>query len=78
MSFLYDVTCYTYEEAVSTFGDELPSVDQIGELKVECTWEWQKNVGYKVTVRAARTYTPTIVASPSPFVSFKIDGGEEV
>ena len=42
MSFLYDVTCYTYEKAVSTFGDELPTADQIGELKVECTWEWQK------------------------------------
>ena len=56
MSFLYDVTCYTYEKAVSTFGDELPTVEQIGELKVEST----------------------IVASVSPFVSSKIDGGEEV
>ncbi len=40
---------YTYEEAVSAFGDKLPTKEQLEELKVYCAWEWQNNGGYKVT-----------------------------
>ena len=40
---------YTYDEAVSAFGDKLPTKEQLEELKVYCTWEWQVNGGYKVT-----------------------------
>ena len=40
---------YTYDEAVSAFGDMLPTKEQFDELKVYCTWEWQNNGGYKVT-----------------------------
>jgi len=40
---------YTYDEAVSTFGDMLPTKEQFDELRVYCTWEWQNNGGYKVT-----------------------------
>jgi uncharacterized protein (TIGR02145 family) len=40
---------YTFEEAVSAFGDKLPTKEQLEELKTSCTWEWQENVGYKVT-----------------------------
>lgn len=40
---------YTYDEAVSAFGDMLPTKEQFDELRVYCTWEWQNNGGYKVT-----------------------------
>ena len=40
---------YTYEEAVSAFGDKLPTKEQCEELKNNCTWEWQNNGGYKIT-----------------------------
>ena len=40
---------YTFDEAVTAFGDKLPSKEQLEELRVHCTWEWQYNVGYKVT-----------------------------
>lgn len=40
---------YTYDEAVSAFGDKLPTKEQLEELKVYCTWEWQVNGGYKLT-----------------------------
>ncbi len=40
---------YTYDEAVSTFGDKLPTKEQWEELKNNCTWELQNNGGRKVT-----------------------------
>lgn len=43
---------YTYDEAVSKFGSELPTKTQWEELKSRCTWTWtpQNGVkGYKVT-----------------------------
>ena len=40
---------YTHEEAVSAFGDKLPTKEQFEELKENCTWVWQDNGGYKVT-----------------------------
>ena len=40
---------YTFDEAVSAFGDKLPTKEQFDELRVYCTWEWQNNGGYKVT-----------------------------
>ena len=39
---------YTFDEAVSAFGDKLPTKEQLEELKNNCTWEWQNNGGYKV------------------------------
>ena len=39
---------YTYDEAVSKFGNRLPTKEQWGELKDECQWSWNGN-GYKVT-----------------------------
>ena len=30
---------YTFDEAVSTFGDKLPTKEQFEELKNNCTWE---------------------------------------
>lgn len=31
---------YTYDEAVSQFGNRLPTKEQWEELKAECQWEW--------------------------------------
>ena len=39
---------YTYDEAVSMFGNQLPTKDQFVELKNECEWIWTGS-GYKVT-----------------------------
>lgn len=38
----------TYNEAVSKYGNRLPSKDQWEELEIECSWEWTGS-GYKVT-----------------------------
>ncbi len=43
-----DDALYTYDEAVSKFGDKLPTNEQFKELKNECTWTRIGN-GYKVT-----------------------------
>ena len=40
---------YTYDEAVSAFGDKLPTTEQYGELIAYCEWEFQNNHSYKVT-----------------------------
>ena len=39
---------YNYENAVSKFADNLPTKEQLEELKNECEWTWLGN-GYKVT-----------------------------
>ena len=39
---------YTYDEAVSKFGNRLPTKEQWEELKAECQWTWNGS-GYKVT-----------------------------
>lgn len=39
---------YNYDNAVSKFGDKLPTKEQLEELKNECEWTWTGN-GYKVT-----------------------------
>lgn len=39
---------YTYYEAVSQFGNRLPTKEQWEELKAECQWTWNGS-GYKVT-----------------------------
>ena len=39
---------YTYDEAVSRFGNKLPTKQQLEELKNRCTWTWMGR-GYKVT-----------------------------
>lgn len=39
---------YTFDEAVSQFGNRLPSKEQWEELKTECQWIWTGS-GYKVT-----------------------------
>ncbi len=38
---------YTYDEAVSQFGDRLPTREQFAELKAFCTWTWNGK-GYVV------------------------------
>ena len=38
---------YTYDEAVSKFGNKLPTKEQLEELKNQCTWTWTGS-GYKV------------------------------
>ena len=43
-----DYARYTYDEAVSRFGNKLPTEQQLEELKNKCTWTWTGN-GYKVT-----------------------------
>ena len=43
-----DYVLYTYNEAVSRFGNKLPTKQQLEELKNKCTWTWTGN-GYKVT-----------------------------
>lgn len=41
---------YTYDEAVSTFGNRLPSLEQFEELRDYCTWKWVPQInGYGVT-----------------------------
>ena len=39
---------YTYDEAVSKFGNRLPTKEQWEELKAECQWSWNGS-GYKIT-----------------------------
>lgn len=39
---------YTYDEAVSRFGNKLPTNQQLEELKNRCTWTWMGSE-YKVT-----------------------------
>lgn len=39
---------YSYDEAVSQFGDQLPTKEQWEELKDMCDWTWTGK-GYKVT-----------------------------
>lgn len=43
-----DAAHFTYDEAVSKFGNKLPTMQQLEELKNECEWTWTGN-GYKVT-----------------------------
>ena len=43
-----DYARYTYNEAVSRFGNKLPTMQQLEELNHKCTWTWTGN-GYKVT-----------------------------
>ncbi len=43
-----DYTRYTYDEAVSRFGNKLPTKQQLEELKSNCKWTWTGN-GYEVT-----------------------------
>ena len=38
---------YTYDEAVSQFGDKLPTREQFAELRAFCTWTWNGK-GYVV------------------------------
>ena len=39
---------YNYDNAVSKFGNKLPTKEQLEELQNECEWTWTGN-GYKVT-----------------------------
>lgn len=43
-----DNALYNYDEAVSRFGNKLPSKKQFEELKNNCTWTWTGN-GYRIT-----------------------------
>lgn len=51
---------YTYSEAITQFGDRLPSKEQWEELKAECQWSWIGNAyriigpnGQSITLPAA-------------------------
>ena len=35
-----DSARYTYDEAISKFGNKLPTKEQLQELKDNCTWTW--------------------------------------
>ena len=39
---------YTYEEALNSFGNKLPTAHHFVELQKECTWIWMEDYGYKV------------------------------
>ena len=41
---------YTYDEAMGTFGDKIPTKEQFEELKARCQWTWNGG-GYKVKGR---------------------------
>lgn len=36
-----DVTFFTYQEAISKYGEELPTKSQFEELVTSCTWKWK-------------------------------------
>lgn len=38
---------YSYDDAILCFGNNLPSLDQLKELKERCIWDWKGN-GYDV------------------------------
>ena len=40
---------YTFDEAVSTFGSQLPTKEQFEELTIYCTWTWQNIGSYRIT-----------------------------
>lgn len=39
---------YDFDEAVSIFGSQLPTKEQLEELTFYCTWTWQNGSSYKV------------------------------
>ena len=47
---------YTYDEAMSKFGNELPTKEQFEELKSSCKWTWTGN-GYKVVSPSGASIT---------------------
>lgn len=47
---------YNYDNAVSKFGDKLPTKEQLEELKNECEWTWMGN-SYKVTGSNGKSIT---------------------
>lgn len=61
---------YTYDEAVSQFGNRLPTKEQWEELKAECQWSWTGS-GYKVTGPNGNSIT-------LPVAGFRRCNGEEV
>lgn len=58
---------YTYDEAVSQFGNRLPTKADWEELKAECQWSWTGS-GYKVTGPNGNSIT-------LPAAGFRYDGG---
>ena len=39
---------YTYDSAISSFGDRIPTMEQWEELQIECSWNWTGG-GYLIT-----------------------------
>lgn len=39
---------YEFDEAVSKYGNRLPTLEQLEELRTHCQWEWMGD-GYRVT-----------------------------
>lgn len=58
---------FTYNEAVATFGDKLPSKEQCEELVNECTWTC-RSMGYKVE-------GPNGKSISLPFLGWRYDVG---
>lgn len=53
---------YDYENAIELFGDKLPSIIQLLELKTECQWIWMGN-GYKIVGPSGKS-----IVLPAEFV----------
>ncbi len=47
---------YTYDQAVAKFGNDLPTNEQLEELKAACRWTWTGN-GYQVEGPSGATIT---------------------
>lgn len=47
---------YTYDQALAKFGNNLPTKEQLVELKNSCQWTW-KGIGYQVTGPSGESIT---------------------
>lgn len=47
---------YTYRQAIAKFGEDLPTKEQLEELKNSCQWTWTGS-GYKVTGPSGESIT---------------------
>lgn len=64
-----------YDNAVTTYGNELPSMEQWKELQEHCTWTWQEDIGYIITGPNGKTIRLPALGSP---VNGEVDGKGEV
>ncbi len=62
---------YTYDQAVAKFGNDLPTKEQLEELKTSCKWTWTGS-GYKVEGPSGESIT--LPASGYRYCSGDVDG----